>query len=259
MALSTFSCFYYGFEITADNNIINFDEGSGELSAELEVGSYTLTTILPVIETAMNTAGALTYTATVNRATRVITISAGSNFSLLTTSGSQIGTSPFSLLGFSGADKTGFSTYSGTAAAGSIYEPQFRLQNYIPPENWTGAALATVNKSASGRVEVVKFGNESFMQCDIKYITNVIQADNEIIKSNASGVDNLLDFMNYCITKGPLEFMPDISDRSDYITLILESTPESKDGVAFKLNELYDKGLPGWFDTGTLKFRLIEE
>lgn len=259
MALSTFSCFYYGFEITSENNIINFNEGSGELSAELEVGSYTLTSILPIIETAMNAAGALTYTASVNRATRLITISAASNFSLLVSTGSQFANSPFGLLGFSGSDKTGSNTYTGGSAAGSIYEPQFRLQNYISPDKWTGAALATVNKSASGRVEVVKFGNESFMQCDIKYVTNSPQSDNFIIKSNASGVESLIDFMNYCITKGPLEFMPDISNRADYVTLLLESTPESKDGVAFKLNELYDKGLPGWFDTGTLKFRLIEE
>jgi hypothetical protein len=259
MALNTFSCFYYGFEITTDNNIMNFAEGMGpELTAELEVGIYSLTDMLAVIETALDTAGALTYTATVNRATRAITISATGTFSLLTTSGTLVSTSPYELLGFTGADKTGMTTYTGTAA-GSIYEPQFRLQDYIPVTNWTGAALATVNKSASGRVEVVKFGDESFMQCDIKYATNILQTDNMIIKNNASGVEALIDFMSFAITKGPMEFMEDIGNRSTFVKLILESTPDSKDGVSFKLKELYDKGLPEFYDTGTLKFRLLEE
>lgn len=258
MALDTFSCFYYGFEITGENNLLNFSEGGPELTAELDVGSYSLNDMIAVLETALNSEGALTYTVSVNRTTRAITIAATGTFSLLTTTGTQVSSSPFTLIGFTGADKTGFATYTGTAA-GSIYEPQFRLQDYIPVENWTGAALATVNKSASGRVEVVKFGDESFMQCDIKYATNISQNDNLIIKSNASGVDNLIDFMSFAITKGPMEFMPNISDRATYIKIILESTPDSKDGVSFKLKELYDKGLPGFFDTGTLKFRLLED
>lgn len=258
MALSTFSCFYFGFEITSDNNKLNFSEGGGELTATLAVGSYTHTDIIDVVASALNNVGALIYSVSLNRTTRAITIAANGTFSLLTTSGSQITSSPFSLLGFSGADKTGMSTYTGSAS-GSSYEPQFRLQDYIPIEHWTGAALASVNKSASGRVEVVKFGNESFMQCDIKYANNIIQPDNEIIKSDANGVSKLLTFMNYLITKGPVEFMPDIDTRSTFYKLLLESTSDSKDGVSFKLKERYDEGLPGYYDTGVLKFRQVED
>jgi hypothetical protein len=258
MALSTFSCFYYGFEITSENNRINFSEGAGELTATVTVGSYTHTDVIAAVATALNNVGGLVYTVTLNRATRAITIAATGTFSLLTTSGTQSANSPFSLLGFTGADKTGLSTYTGTAS-GFNYEPQFRLQEYVPLEHWTGAALASVNKSASGRVEVVKFGDESFMQCDIKYANNVIQPDNDIIKSNASGVEDLLSFMNFLITKGPIEFIPDIDTPNTFYKLLLESTPDSKDGVSFKLKERYDQGLPDWYDTGILKFRQVED
>lgn len=259
MALSTFSCFYYGFEITSTNNLLNFSEGGSELTAELAVGSYSLTDILDVVVSALNNAGALVYSATVNRTTRIITISASGNFELLTSTGSQIANSPFSLLGFTGSDRTGDDSYAGNVAAGYIFEPQFELQEYVPIENWTGAALASVNKSASGRVEVVKFGNESFMQCNVKYVTNVAQTDQTIIKNDSSAVANLLQFMNYAITKGPMEFMPNISDRAAFIKVLLESTPDSKEGVSFKLKEMYGDGLPGWFETGTMKFRLVED
>ena len=78
------------------------------------------------------------------------------------------------------------------------------------------------------------------------------------LENDSSGVVNALAFLNYAITKAPLEFIPDRSNPSTYQECILESTPESQDGLAFKLKELYSINLSGYYETGTLTFRRID-
>lgn len=255
--LTTFSKFYYGFEVITSNFYMNFSEGGIQLTAEISVGSFSMAQMAVEIQKALNNASLLTYTVTVNRATRKFTIAANGTFSLLPVTGSQASTSIYSLIGFT-TDRIGTNTYLGNNAGGFEYAPQFRLQNYIPVEHWKGAALATVNKAASGRVELIKFGSESFMQANITYITDTPQGDENIIKSNVNGVDDLLNFLTFAITKGPLEFMPAFDDAAIFYNVILESTTDNKDGVSFKLNEMYDRGLPGFYETGVLKFRQVE-
>src|SRR5690606_5719403 len=191
------------------------------------------------------------------RSTRILTVSASSNFSLLTTSGSTIGTAAFSMMGYSGADKTGANSYAASAATGDAYSPQFILQDYVSSDDWTDAVQGVVNVSASGRVEVVRYGQSDFIQMNIRYATDIPQGDSGIILNSASGVSDLRAFMRYAITKAPVEFMPSISDLNTYQSLILESTRDSQKGLGFKLKELYDTGLPGYFETGTLKWRVL--
>jgi len=52
--------------------------------------------------------------------------------------------------------------------------------------------------------------------------------------------------------------MANTADRSTFEKVILESTGESKDGVGFKIKEMYDQGLPGYYESGTLVFRVVE-
>lgn len=257
MSLRTFSAFYFGMQITKENNLINFDEGGGELDAELNIGGYTHTTILAEIARALNAAGGLTYTVTIDRDTRKITIAAGSNFTLLTQTGSQVANSPWQMLGFSqAANHTGDDSYTGELGAGFEYLPQFILQDHIDVLHWVQAAEASVNKSARGDVEVVTFGNESFLQCNIKYATNITQ-DGTVVQTNGSGVSDLVFFMNYIIQKLPIEYIPDVDVTDTFEQVLLESTTDSQKGVGFRLKELYDIGLPGYFETGALKFRVF--
>lgn len=255
--INTTSIFYYGYEITPENNLLNFSEGGGELLATLTIGSYSFTQLAVQIETALNSAGALTYTVTANRTGRTYTIAATGTFSLLAATGSQSTSGPWSLIGFS-ADQSAASTYTG-AVSGSAYTPQFILQDYIPTTNWRSASQSTVNKTASGRVELIKFGDEQFMQCNFKWITNISQPSSGPITNNASGVSNFLTFATFLTSKAPIEFMPDTATRATFETLLLESTPESKDGTGFKLRELYDQGLPGYYESGVYVFRVVNE
>lgn len=255
--INTYSIFYYNYEVDSSNKYINFNEGSGELTGTLTVGSYSLEEFLTAVTTAMNAAGTQSYTVSVNRSTRLVTISASSNFSLLVTSGANASNSCFELLGYTGADQTGGNSYTGDTESGDEFIPQFWLQNYVSSLDSRSAVEAAVNTTADGNIEVVKFGTQSFVEMDIKFQTNITQPTGGPIKNRANGVGELRTFMQFLITKAPIEFMPDIDNRSSYETLILESTRTSRDGIAYKIDEQYSRGLPGYYDTGLLTFRVV--
>jgi hypothetical protein len=256
MSLTTFSTFYFDYEVTRDNLYLNFAEGAGpELTAEIQVGSYTFSTLATAIKTALDIAGALTYTVIANRNDRTYTISSTSNFSLLVSTGTATD-NIFSTIGFTGPDRTGASTYTGLTA-GKSYEPQFILQDHISSDNSRKAVEATVRKTTNGRIEVVKFGVEKFVQLNIKFANNLAQ-DGRVIKNNPQGIEDLQEFMQFLITKSPIEFMPDIDNKSTFEKLLLESTPSDRDGIGYELRELYDRNLPNYFETGILRFRVVE-
>lgn len=256
MSLTTFSTFYYAFEFDEDTRYIDFNEGASDLQAEVVLGSYTPTEMALVIQEAMNAVGTLTYTVTFNRSSRSFTISSTANFDLLVSSGAS-SNKAYPAMGFTGADRTGASTYTG-GHAGSEYFPQFVLQDHISTDNLQSLVSPAVNKSASGRVEVVRFGTEKFLQCNIKYVTD-LHIGGSSFKNNPNGVSDLRDFMQYITQKKPIEYMEDEGNRSVFQKLILESTTEERDGTGYLLKELYDKGLPNIFETGIMRFRLVED
>lgn len=255
--IDTFSKFYYGHTITRDNRFLNIDEGSGEISVEVAAGSYTLTEFLIAVQSALNQYGGLTYSVSVNRQTRIITVTADGTFDLLVSTGSQSGQSTFSLLGFTGADRTGSASYAGDSASGSAYYPQFKLQSYVDASYNEQSVSTVLNKTANGDVEVVTFGRESFYEMDIKFITN-LPMDGFVIKNNANGLQDAIDFMRDITQKRRFEFMPDVDDSEEFSKVILESSQGFSDGTGFKLKELWDNNLRDIYETGVLKMRVIE-
>jgi len=253
----SFSIFYFIDPVEQDNKFLNFDEGGGEITAEVQVGSFTPTELMTRVETALNAAGTLTYAVSFNRTTRKVTISADSAFDLLVFSGSQAGTSIFKLLGFTGSsDLTGQSSYTGDSAAGFVWEPQFMLQDFVDPENRQEKVDATVNEPTSGlRVETVSFGRRKFLEFNVPFITDKAQPGGPI-KNDLNGVANARRFLVHSTDKRPVEFMKDIGDRSSFITLLLERTPQSENGTGFDLDEMIDENLLGYFRTGILRYRV---
>lgn len=259
MSLTTFSLFYFGHTVTASNDLIDFNEGGPELTATLNPGSYTLTDYVTEIKRAMDAVGALTYTVSVSRSTRFITISSTSTFALLVATGTHSGISAYPMIGFTGADRTGASTYTGNTASGSSFSPQFILQDHVPTDNFQGSQDESVNISSTGQtVEVIKFGSKKFLEFTMKYSTDISQPSNGPIRTSTTGVADLVTFMEYLITKAPIEYMPNESVPNTFQSVFLESTGESQMGTSFKLKERYDRGLPEYFDTSLLRFRLIE-
>lgn len=256
MSLTTFSIFYYNFSVTNDTKYISFAEGGPELIAEIEVGDWTATELASKIKIALDTAGANVYTVVFDRVNRTYEISSTVNFDLLVSSGTS-GASAFPLIGFTGSDRTGAGAYESNLGSGDTYEPQFILQDHIPSTNYQKLVNPAVNKTATGRVEVVRFGTEKFIQMNFKFITDVLQ-DGKVIKNNPTGVADLQRFMQFAMTKRVFEYMPNINDRSLYEAVILESAPGASDGTGYQLKELYDKGLPGFFETGVFTLRVVE-
>jgi hypothetical protein len=256
MALSTFSKIYFNYEVTSLNKYLNFQEAAGELTITLTTGFYTPTDLAAEIQLQMNATGLKTYTVTFNRSTRTFTIAADSGtYSLLVSTGTNIATGVFSLIGFTGSDKTGSISYEGSTT-GSVYYPQFWLQDYQAPNTAQEKNLANVNEAADGTKELVYFETQKLTEFDIKFATNKVM-DGKIIKNNPSGVENLITFLEYCINAAPVEFMPDEATPTTYYKVILDSATGSSKGVGFTLKEEVGNNLPGIYSTGKLKWRIL--
>ena len=256
--IQTFSSFYYGHTIDETNQFLGFKEGAGlEIKATLNVGDYSLTDFATEVVRAMNEVGSLDYSYSINRSTRIITIIGSGNFTLLAGSSAYLGSSCWPLLGFS-SDTTSAGSHSATSASGLVWIPQMKAQSYVPFEHQISSVDGVVKKSASGEIEAVSYGKEYIADMEFMFITDVIQNNDCILKSDANGVANALDFLGYITEKKTIEFNPDLNNPSVFYKCVLDRTAESQDGLSFKLKEMYSRGLPGYYETGILKFRLVQ-
>lgn len=252
--INSMSSFYYGHTIDESMIYLSFAESSAERVAELNVGSYSLEEFAIEIARAMTVAGNQSYAVAVDRETRKLTISAAGAFELLFLNGST-SNNPYELMGFARTDKTGANTYEGELASGEQFLPQFPLQEYIDFNHSQKAVSASVNRAASGKAfEVISFGKELNMKCNIMFATDIYQGEGGPIETREEGVLKLQQFMEYITTKATIEFMPDRNSPSVFHKCILLSTPDSKEGVGFDLMEMYGKGAAGYFETGRLAF-----
>ena len=258
------SAFIYGHTITSDNQFINFSEnGIDELAATIEVGSYSLTEFLDAVANAMNLIGDNTYQVTVDRSTRILSITneENNNFDLLVTTGTQQTISAFSLIGFT-TDRSGADTYAGDVASGFIYQPQYKLQDYVDFEDIQESVQSQVNESSSGQIEVVTYGTKKLMECIITYATDIVRPESKGnvngIENQVNGVLNLRVFLEYITKKRPIEFIPNRDDKNTFTKCFLESTPGYRDGTGFRMRELYAEGLAFHFTSGKLVFRRLD-
>jgi hypothetical protein len=162
------------------------------------------------------------------------------------------------MMGFTGSDRTGSLTYAGNTNSGSIYTPQFMLQDYKDPEDMQEPVDGVVNESGDGYIETVTFGIRKYMECNIRYSTNTTLESAGVFRNNPTGVADLRSFMQAIVKRSPIEFEPDLDTPATFKTLRLESTASHKDGLGYTLIELVNQGMPGWYDTGVLRWRLIE-
>jgi len=256
MTVMTRSKFYYGYVVDLNNQNIPFDEGSGELNAEISIGTYSLSDFITQVEAGLNSAGTQLYTVAVDRTTRIITISAPGNFDLLFATGAQGGQSLYALLGYEFLDYTLINTYEAPNVTGKEFRPQFKLQNFRDFKDRRDATFAVVNESASGVVEVVSYGKKNTMRCNITFITDNSMGNNAPIENDQSGVDNAREFLEFIIDKGNVEFIPD-RDNAAVFTKCFVTKGVTGDGTAFELKEMFSKKLTGYFETGNLEFREV--
>lgn len=256
MTIQTKPRFYYVDPITVSNAFITLKEPTispAILTAQLRPGSRTMTDLMAELARALNEAGSLTYSASFNRSTRIVTITGSDTFELLIATGSF--SNPFTLLGFTLTDKTGASSYTGATAMGVSYVPQFFPQNFLAFEDNLASTESAVNESASGVVEVVSFGDLRLMEMELKYITDRPKVKGHVIDNNPNAVQEARNFLTHLIRKRPVEFMKDKDDVNTFQKVIIERTNKNKDGTAFELKEM--NRLNDYFETGKLVFRLL--
>jgi hypothetical protein len=257
MALNVHSIFFYGHKIDENNNLINFKEGAGpEKTAEIPVGSYTLTKFLSTIVASLNGASSLEWTGSVDRSTRVVTLVASGAASLLFGTGATALNSPAALLGFNATDLLNLTSFVGAFGSGSEYRPQFPLQSYIGKNKNKKLVNAVVTKSASGdNVSVQSFGVDRMIKGNIRYITN--QPTDGKLRGNPNAVEEAQTFMDYLVEKHPIEFMENENDPDVFDRVYLDSAGTGMDGTSYELIEYVDRNLPEFYETGLLTFKVI--
>ena len=255
MSIKTYSKFYYGIEIDGSNSQIDLREGLTDYQVTLPRGLYSLTDFANTLATELLELGTQDYTVSINRDLRTFTIAAPLNFSLRFLSGPNTTNSAYEVLGFLQQDYTGSNSYSSVNGIGSVYYPQFILQNYVPSRHNQEANAARVNESASGIVENVTFGRRETMECNISYISDTYFSN--AVRKNINAVNETLLFLDFCIRKGNIEFMEDENNAGNFEKMLLEKTQASSNGTGFQLYELFSRGLPDFYETRTLQFRKI--
>jgi hypothetical protein len=258
MALEQHSKIYYGPRITETNKFIDLVFDGTTYVIELSSGSYTITDLANHVASKINETTGGSFTVTVNRDLRRITFFNLLDFDLLFSSGVNATRSAANLLGFNYNDYLGDNTYTSVNAVGLSYSTQFYFQSYKSTTQNRKAIDGVINKSASGLVEVIKFGNERFMEGELLFITNIIQNNESIIRTNTTGVEDYISLIEWMTEKYPFEVMINEANSEEFQKFTLESTEQDSKGLDYELIELYDRSLPLYYRSGKLKFRLME-
>jgi len=257
MSVKTKSLFYYVDPVVLGSEFLDFSEGGPNIPAEIPVGARSPQDLLDAVSIALNEQGTQDYTVLFNRVTNQVTISALANFELNVVSGPNSANSVYAILGFT-VDKSGANSYTSDTTYADEYRPQFWLQSYLDPTKWIEAVKSTVNESADGTIETFSFGRKSFYQMSINFITDIEQGTGGPVDNDPNAEANAQDFMSFITNKTNIEFMPDRDDQDTYDTVFLDSAPGNKDGTGFKLKQLNNRGLDGYYETGVLIFRKVD-
>lgn len=246
------SCFIYGFDIDENNKYFYFEDNGVEYTAELYVGNYTMTTAGAELSRAMNEASPNSYGVLLDRQTRKYSIYSQDGIKVLGNSVSPAHCNE--VFGFSGEESEIAMPMVSDFAAGKLYAPAFPLYNYARFEDSQDAGDATVSETSAGYAEVVMTGVVQEMECNIRYITNIVTPGDEYF-GESGALDKANDFMRYITGKRRIEFCEDSQDLEAFTPCALQSTRRNKQGVGYRLQRMKIDGL---FETGNLVFRKLE-
>ena len=131
MSIKTRSKFYYDFEVTESAFQIPFDEGAGELIADMFLLKFTPSQLAIEIARAMTSTGTNDYICSFNRVDRTYEItSLGSTFSILGATNTAVNPA-VEFLGFEAIDTPLALEQLGVNSVGKVFYPQFLLQGYV--------------------------------------------------------------------------------------------------------------------------------
>lgn len=253
--LKTKSQFFYGCEILENENRLEVVQGSNTYVIDFQAGKYSPEQLANYLSYRLNDVLPSNFEVTFQRQTRVLLFTSDINFSIKIATSSFVGSSIFQNLGLGNTDSPLQLQWFAPNPIGKVFRPQFFLTSYVDSMKNKSLVGATVNETGSGLVEVVRYGRRGFFEFNIQYITNEPQA-NDFIETNFRGVDDVIDFMDWAIEKRVVEFMPNRDEVENYHALILESTPQSQQGTAYRLDEVGNAD--GYYETGRLVWREVK-
>jgi len=250
--LQTRSIFIFDIIIKANENMLAFKELTGPTRvASLEPKAYTGIQLAAELAKSMNISGNQTYSVNYSKVTRKLSIVSASSFTILVNTSPFIGSSIHEVLKLGSTDLSGSSIETGSI--GKEYKPQMPLLDFVDGENNQRAIDSTINETSGGQVEVIRYGIKKIFEMNIDFVTETNQSG--FIERNLNAVTELRYFMEYLVTKSVVEFIQNRDDIENSVTLILETTQESSNGVGFKIKE--KQGLVGYFTTGIMTFRKV--
>lgn len=250
MALQNKSLLLYGYEITANNQSLDFRASSGGpiLAATLNRGTYSLTEFLAEIQRAMSAADpSNAYTVTADRTfvggteNRITIATAGTYLDLLFGTGPRIATSVGPLAGFNATDLTGATTYTAQNTSGFAVVPEYPGYSYLGPD-FMRNVFGSLNISTNGIKEAVVWQIQKFFQVQFKY-----EPESKVITEWA-------DLMTWLIQQKAIEFTPDITQPNTFYICTLEATGADGKGLGYQMTEMLPD-FPFYYQTGNLKFR----
>lgn len=191
-----------------------------------------------------------TYTVTADRTVssglqnRVTITTSGTYLSLLFGTGPRAASTVAPLIGFTSADHTGATTYTGTSTCGTALVPAYVGYNYLSPDFYQ-KINGNVNVSASGVKEAVVFQIMKFLQVQFKY------------EAAADVVTSWEPFFQWAIQQRSFEITPEVTSPSVFYEVTLEKTSDDSKGLGFKMAEMLPN-FPFNYDTGLMVFRLVQ-
>lgn len=258
--INTHSSFLYGFDVNDDNRYLDVVVSSVAYQVVLDIGSYTADEFISEVQNKLNELQtSVIFTVSLNRSTRIVTISGDGVFDLLVDSGVNAANGAYALLGVpTGSDFLAQTNIVGTSAVGTLYKTQFKLQDFVDKEDNRMARFQTVSKSASGNTTLVKFGNDEMFEFSFKYLTDKLFASGPI-RSQINALSNVRSLMRHMVEKKPVEFMPDENSPNTFYKCILDATSASSDGTGYKIEEQYGRGMVGYYEINGVKLRVLED
>lgn len=253
MALSSSSLFLYGLEVTNLNQNLQFQIVSGGTvyTAVLTPGFYSLTGLLSeVVKQMQSQDTAHVYTVTADRTlsggteNRVTISTTGSYLSLLFGTGTLVNSSCASLLGFPSVDQTGATSYTGTASAGTAVTTAWYGFNYVDP-TMNQKVFGNVNVSASGIKEAIVFQQQKFIQVEYRY------------ESKSRVASLWVPLFVWMMQQRTFEFTPEITNPGTFYQVSFEKSAADAKGLAFMFTEMLSDGLPNYYKTGSMTFRVV--
>lgn len=252
MALGAKSLFNYGIQITALNNLIDFQVVSlgPTLTATLTQGSYSTAELAAEVALQLQTIDSVNiYSVTIVRnimggtQNRMIISTNGAYLSLLFFSGPNVNVTSAIVMGFNQTDYTGSTTYTGSTSIGTTLIPDYIGYSYSDDNN-TGKVFGAINVSTSGLKESTTFATQLFIEVAFKYEA---KARLSFWKS----------FFLWAIQQKSYEFIPEISSPDVVYTVTLESTEYDNQGLGYQMPEMLPD-YPNSYETGALKFRISQ-